>query len=942
MSRLLLLATATAVTSLPAAAPEPWGPLAGGGFTGPPVPLSPDPLVRYVWGGGVNAHDLQLFNTTAVSSYLEPPTLGSAFAGYETLTSASPSVRVSGAGSIGLDFGVELPAWLELDSADLSAADLPKLQLGLGEFDGVYKLRTAKQLTPIKYASTYRLETNTALYEGVRFAFIVMTAAPSTPFTITGFRAVAQAKPVNYTGSFNAPGDAVSTSSYYTAAYTVRTNLEPDYMGAVLVDRGDRISWAGDAHVSQAASLAVFGNVGDVATNLNVTSASQNGIASYSLYFTDSVMDLHDYTHDPALLAQYKTHVSALLTTAWSHFNKSSSLTFFGWDDRLGSGFANASCDESQWAYRFIAVKEFNRWGDVLAASGDAAGAAVFHGYATAGAAWAKAALTALAPAGAAWWSPLGIHATGEVVNAGLLDAAEKAAVLSGRFNDSTTICSYSPFNTAWLLDALAGLGGVERGVAAIQLCWGTQLAMGATTFWEIAAPTWVDFIAPGGLIPNGENGFTSLCHPWSAAPTSWLAKHVLGVRLMPVGSTIGRVLVAPHVTPAMAVEEAGVTGALILEGDVPVGGGSAVHVEVRRGSVSVTLPPGVDGTLVLTELLLVRLGMQLDASVNLSINGADDEFSLSQRWIAAEEAPYSLPLSHYAPPLMEGEGGASTNALSRFALLELTPGATAVISFDVTSAPTPSTPVSLYPPFPPAAWRATFLSSDRATRGTWMGTYGADGGIAFGAGAGGNSDVAFLPPYITSVKPAFNFLRGQWADGVRVADVRALQDHTNATGPRTASYMAHPGSSGNPTFVVDVTVAPGAKSFTLSAYVLDWDSRGRIGTLSVMDGRTLDPVAPVVGFQDAVDGVWFSWTYNASFRIRFSQVSGCVIVAAFVFTYIANRNDVTHYFPRSLTHTFMPLSRRREATTPWSARSCLGRQRRDARPLRMSGRCER
>ena len=58
------------------------------------------------------------------------------------------------------------------------------------------------------------------------------------------------------------------------------------------------------------------------------------------------------------------------LESTGAGFNRSATLTFFGWDDRLGSGFQNASCDESQWAYRFLAVKEFGRWAGVLDATG--------------------------------------------------------------------------------------------------------------------------------------------------------------------------------------------------------------------------------------------------------------------------------------------------------------------------------------------------------------------------------------------------------------------------------------------------------------------------------------------------------------------------------------------------------------------------------------------
>jgi hypothetical protein len=63
---------------------------------------------------------------------------------------------------------------------------------------------------------------------------------------------------VNYTGSFSSPGDPVLESVWWAAAYTVRATLQADYMGSILMDRGDRFSWAGDAHPSQATAMAAF------------------------------------------------------------------------------------------------------------------------------------------------------------------------------------------------------------------------------------------------------------------------------------------------------------------------------------------------------------------------------------------------------------------------------------------------------------------------------------------------------------------------------------------------------------------------------------------------------------------------------------------------------------------------------------------------------------
>jgi len=298
-----------------------------------------------------------VFSSFPVTAALLPGTLGDAFGNWTSLTaqSAGPcAVTVTGGGGIIIDFGTELPAWLEVDSPDLAAVDLPLLQLGTGEYSAVDIIGTTpKQGVPKQYGTTYRLETNSQLYEGVRYGFLFMAAAPSRPFTITALRAVVQTKPVNYTGSIST-GDVVVDRIWYAAAYTVRTNLEESYIGAILEDRGDRISWCGDAHVAQAASMTAFGNYDLVLQNLNSTSRNQNGIASYTLYWCASVMDYWRATGDNATLLAFEPLVSQYLAAAAATWNKTVHLTFFGWDDRLGSGFQNASCDESQWDYRML------------------------------------------------------------------------------------------------------------------------------------------------------------------------------------------------------------------------------------------------------------------------------------------------------------------------------------------------------------------------------------------------------------------------------------------------------------------------------------------------------------------------------------------------------------------------------------------------------------
>ena len=78
--------------------------------------------------------------------------------------------------------------------------------------------------------------------------------------------------------------------------------------------------------MSQAAALTAFGDFWDVAQNLIGTGKSQNGIASYSLYFCDSVMDYYAFTHDASIVALYSAEVERILRGAFAAFNTTTHL----------------------------------------------------------------------------------------------------------------------------------------------------------------------------------------------------------------------------------------------------------------------------------------------------------------------------------------------------------------------------------------------------------------------------------------------------------------------------------------------------------------------------------------------------------------------------------------------------------------------------------------
>ena len=49
---------------------------------------------------------------------------------------------------------------------------------------------------------------------------------------------------------------------------------------------------------------------------------------------------------------------------------------------------------------------------------------------------------------GAPYWKDYGVHAASNLISAGVPTATELPQIAANVFNDSTTICSWSPFNT--------------------------------------------------------------------------------------------------------------------------------------------------------------------------------------------------------------------------------------------------------------------------------------------------------------------------------------------------------------------------------------------------------------------------------------------------------------------------------------------------------------
>jgi len=534
--------------------------------TNPLSRYSPDPLFEKTWNNPDQLTELEIFE-------LQPVEIK-----YDTGIQASGnnSVTASKDGDVRFDFGQVNAAWLEFECENLPEG----CTCSISEFNepAVFNLGSqspAKTKEPVRYGNRYRLELNTELYEGVRYAWIHFKGIKE-PVTVSNIHLKCQAKPVNYKGSFNSDDENLNRI-WYTAAYTVRTNLMRDYFGAILMERSDRFSWTGDAHTSQAASMVVFGNYPFVRKNILNTSNQDNGILSYSILWVQSVVDYVMYSGDTFLADSLASNIQGKLRKAITNIRDGNNPSFYGWDERLGAGFENPGCDETRLAYKMLTIQTLRHYSGILPESEPFSEQCKF---------WADS--LAASANGSQW----GIFSASDAVNAGVIDGNAYASLWDTVYSDRLQRVSYSPFNEYFILNAMARMGRYPQALNTIDDCWGGQLRYGATTFFEVFRPSWnLCKLAQNDAPVNNQCGYTSLTHPWSAGVAKWLSEEILGVK--PTSPGFATCTIEPHLCGKVSK----------VSGSVPTPKGLIkVDIDLKKGKCKVSIPSGVDARLILPD----------------------------------------------------------------------------------------------------------------------------------------------------------------------------------------------------------------------------------------------------------------------------------------------------------------------------------------------------
>ena len=790
----------------------PYQPLHGGAFTGPAVPLSPDPLVRYRWRHTRSMDNLQYYLLRPVKVYTNTPR---SFVNQESACGSNCDITVRGTGSIRFDFGVESAAWLEFDSPDMHG----RVQMGVSEFNAPAWEHCIAAPTRIGH-DTYCLKLNGKFdYNGVRFGWIYVRSFDGRPWHITNVRLVCQIKPTNYEGSFSC-SDPMLTRIWYTGAYTVKLNLLRDSIGAILMDRGDRIAWVGDDHIAQSVAMVAFGDWGGVARNLELTADNYNAIPSYALYWVQSLLDYYRYTGNRVLLVRYISNIQAKLSQAASWFHNPKPR-FYGWDDRLGSGFMDADCYEAREAYRMLFIETCRRFAwamETLSRNG------LQRRYDEMADRYAR-----LIQAHPAWVDRAGIFAASDAINAGVPTASQQSILYRRDFANPVGRISFSPFNEYFIIRAMGRMNWTDQALQTTLEDWGGQIKYGGTTFFECYWPSWNAILPQNGPIPSCQAGKTSLCHPWSTGCTTWLTQYVAGIR--PAKPGFASVNITPHL------------GRLLtrVAADAPTPHGIINwSFNARQGRARLVIPNGITARVGIPQ----QLGRKIDA---IHINGR-------LAWNGSYHSTVGIASTVKRNGRVYFDGVAPGHYVFNIQYSGHTP----------TYTPQPV----VYPN------AVKMLGQDDTTSGNWGSVYGKDGYVLFDYNGGGKN-LEHLPSYVQSVtcRPG---TFAQWA--ANITNPRALAPNASNKGLRNAGVLYN-----GCTMFVDIRLKH-PHPYRLAVYVVDYDHKSRWEAINIYNLPSLVLAAPTQAVREFQCGKYLIFNCHSSVRLQFDNIRGPNAVVSGIF----------------------------------------------------------
>eukprot|EP00934_Nitzschia_sp_Nitz4_P002203 Nitzschia sp. Nitz4//scaffold302_size22357//13327//16265//NITZ4_008560-RA/size22357-snap-gene-0.8-mRNA-1//1//CDS//3329547035//2203//frame0 len=877
----------------------------------PSVPDSPDPLVSMTWSPSVNTSELQLYRVTQPLHLFQVED-GNATPEHSLIPLFPPNGTatfvVSQNNTFLLDWGVERAAWFEVSVHQGKDSGNYALDGSLSEYREPYpgKARRlvrydAGPMSSSMDAVTYRLETNQELYEGIRYTFLTVsfldddtvgrTSTTTTSLTLK-CSLVAMIKPISYKGSFSSSNSALTTV-WYTGAYAVRLNMQQDTFQTVLVERGDRVPIQGDGYPTVDTALVAFSPYDFIKgylqqTNSGNHSVVDDNIMAYPLYWCLSALDYVMESGDVATFHELLDDIQKLLDRRIEDFlSPTLDITWFGWDDRVGSGWCFHSkkdmCPrEAHLAFAGLVIHVCNQLTSMLqyvaSMTDDPTYSTLYLHYKHV-ASTLKQRLRQVPE----WPHGFGVHAAANAIHARVPTTKEMDHWTKTTLNDAVTICSFSPFNQYWILRALGIANRMEHALASIQLCWAPMAtSLGKGCFWEVFSPEWTEWMKDGDKAPH----LPSYCHPWSSGVTAWFTHHVGGIQ--PLLPGYEEVLIAPYVSPTYPVANVSLTsprGVIRVHASL-----SSVSEEEGDCEMRVSVQSPVSGF----------VGIRSE----LAPWAPDDSSSWRYQYHTVYLNQNEATMVTFEELQEELGYKARTSLESHLIFVRLQPGShELLVRYWDSASRTHSLAKRMtreteerppYYPFPPRYYPASLSVLDDTRQGDGLYFHGRDGYLLIGCDHG--KDISKLPEYISTVRirrhgfPGWlelnrTFVGGSESNPIFLPLPRPSSQQIMVTKESRGLGMVGLEDAGGGDInciIVDIVVPSDLKlqhNFYVSLYMVAPRVVNR-HAIRVMDGQSFNVIAPSTFISNYTEGLWWTVQYNQSLRLRLLDLQGMHISA--------------------------------------------------------------
>jgi alpha-L-rhamnosidase len=242
--------------------------------------------------------------------------------------------------------------------------------------------------------------------------------------------------------------------------------MEVTEFNYILVERGDRVAIQGDGHPTMAAALVAFGSEDTFALIHKMLNQTNSGhvhghrvvddeIMAYPIYWTMSVMDWFWASGNIQGFRELVSNIRSIVDTRIADFLDSKlDIGWMGWDDRLGNGWyyhsnSDACPREAHITFAALIVRACQYLARSLTIAGMIDESNKYQAIYQNLIRQFRQRIPELAH------GRLGVHAATNVISTGIANQTEVDYMIHELMNGSVTICSWSPFNQYWILQAL-------------------------------------------------------------------------------------------------------------------------------------------------------------------------------------------------------------------------------------------------------------------------------------------------------------------------------------------------------------------------------------------------------------------------------------------------------------------------------------------------------